>query len=370
VKAGVDMMVPLHHWPAPALIVRSCGRIAVANAAMAACLGTEPAVLVGKTLAAWTLDDGRLADFLRKGSESPCEIRFRAGDGNVRLLALSIARRAVPDGDVVTAIDMTLCRAVERKLRDECDRYFDMIRAGSDWFYESETTNQRAGGTEARVRLIRSGPDGALKQYELHTKWPDGLVDPSYDSEDLAVHMKRMTAHEPFRDMIHRQVDAQGKERYFRASGVPYLRDGFYAGYRGVSTNVTEQVLADQAARRERTLLEAAQRIARYGSAARDLATGAETWSRELCHLLGLDPAPEASREKRLTRFVHDEDRASFAAAMAKAEAGQPTPPAVIRMVRPNGAIRRLEVAMELLRDPSGNPDCLLMVFKDATQRL
>ena len=102
---------------------------------------------------------------------------------------------------------MTLCRAGEQKLRDERDRYLDMIRAGSDWFYESETTRENGSETEARLCLIRSGADGALEQYERHTKWPGGLLDRSYDPEALVMNLKRISGHEPFRDMIHRQVD-------------------------------------------------------------------------------------------------------------------------------------------------------------------
>jgi PAS domain-containing protein len=365
VTAGVEMMVPIHHWPAPALIIRSWGRIVAANAAMADCLGTKPAALVGKALGGLAVDDAKLAEFLSNGSEASCEIRFRGIDGGVRLLALFIARRAVPEGDILSAVDMTLCRAAERKLREERDRYFDMLRAGSDWFFESETTSQTESETAARICLIRSGPDGALTSYELHTKWPDALVDRSYDPEGLAAHMKRMSARQPFRDMTYRRVDAEGKERYFRASGVPYMRNGSPIGYRGASADVTAQVRAEQAWRRDRHLLEMAQRLAGYGSAARDLATGSECWSPELRRLLGVaagSPAPEAA----LASFVHEADRAGFRSAMAKVEAGESMPRSIIRVVEPGGATRRLEVAMELLRDPAGTPETLLMVFKQA----
>jgi hypothetical protein len=55
------------------------------------------------------------------------------------------------------------------------------------------------------------------------------------------------------------------------------------------------------------------------------------------------------------------------AAAVAGVEAGERVPPAVIRIVQPSGAARRLEVAIELLHDAAGKPDSLLMVFKGAT---
>jgi PAS domain-containing protein len=369
VTASEDIVVPIDQWPTPALIVRSCGRIVAANAAMARCLGTEAKTLAGTALAARSLDEAKLTAFLQKGSDTACETRFRANDGSARLLALSIARGAVPTGDLITAVDMTLCRAGEHKLREERDRYLDMIRAGSDWFYESETTRESGDETEARVCLIRSGADGALEQIELHTKWPGGLVDRSYDREGLAQHMKRISGHGPFRDLIHRQVDEHGKERYFRASGVPYLRDGHHAGYRGISTNVTAQVRATQALRRERHLLEAAQSVAGYGSAARDVATGGESWSRELCRLLDIDAAVVASGEKTVAGVVDNADRARLETAIRSTIAGAPLPPATFRFVKPCGTIRPLDVEMKLLRGFDGNPETLLMVFRDAARK-
>jgi PAS domain-containing protein len=369
VAAGADMLVPIHHWPAPALVVDARGRVRAANAAMARCLGIEAATLVGTALAAWALDEVELADILRNGTASPVEIRFRAADGSVRVLALSVARRATAAGDVVAAVDMTLCRAGERKLKEERDRYLDMIRAASDWLFESEITTLTESEVEARLRMIRSGADGALRHYELHTRWPGGVVDRTYDPDGLAAHMKKMTVYEPFRDMIHRQVDADGKERYFRASGVPYMRDGFYAGYRGVSANVTAQVLTEQAARRERHHLEEAQRLAGFGSAQRHLGSGAEIWSAELCRLLGIEPAAAASGVRTLASFVDKVDQARLEAVMADAAAGRPVSPATIRFVKSCGTIRPLEVVVALLRDGAGNPDSVLMVFKDAAQR-
>jgi PAS domain-containing protein len=382
-------MVALHHWPAPALVVDTCGRIVAANVPMAHCLGTAAAKLVGTELSSWALDQAEISDFLRKGMALPVEFRFHASDGSVRRLALSVARRVLAAGDLVAAVDMTLYRAAERKLREERERYLDMIRAASDWFYETEHTHQTESEVEARLHVIRSGADGALKQYELHTKWPDGVVDRSYDPEGLAAHMKRTAAYEPFRDMIHRQIAPDGTERYYRASGMPYLRDGFHVGYRGVSANVTAQVLAERALRRERHHLEEAQRLAGVGSAVRDVATGAESWSPQLCRLLGVDaaaaapcvtsrPPPRhrrpgggraaaaAARETTLSHFVEDADRAWLDGAIAAAKTGGSPAAGRLRIRRPDGAARVLEVAIALLE---GAPATLLMVLKDVTER-
>ncbi len=67
-----------------------------------------------------------------------------------------------------------------------------------------------------------------------------------------------MQAKLPFRDLILRQQDGPGQVRYLRMSGEPVLdSSGLFVGYRGVSTDVTNELQAQRALRRSESELRA-----------------------------------------------------------------------------------------------------------------
>ena len=365
----LDAAACVAHVPSAAFAVDAAGCIVAANEAMARLLGRDAAQLVGMEVAALAVIDGvSLRNFFRKNEASAAEFRFRAADGGERQLALSVGPNTLNDGRVVSVADMTSSRLAEKSLREERDRYLDMIRAASDWFFESDGTNRSDGTRQVKIRLIRTGSEGTVKRYEVQANWPDDTVDPSYDPEGLAALIKKCNAGEPYRDFVHRQRRSDGMERYYRAGGVPYRNNGVLVGYRGVAIDVTAQVFAERALRRAQRHLEHAQRVAAIGSTERDLATGAEEWSEQIYRILGIDRASFERTDENVLALIHREDRARVSASFARARAGLPTPPAEYRVVRPDGEIRVIYAETDVERDASGTPIRLLTVFKDVTE--
>ncbi len=63
-------------------------------------------------------------------------------------------------------------------------------------------------------------------------------------------HQATLEARLPFRDFIYRTVTRTGSPIYVRTSGKPFFdADGNFLGYRGVSTDITPTIRADQAER-------------------------------------------------------------------------------------------------------------------------
>jgi PAS domain S-box-containing protein len=355
--------------PSPALVLDGSGRIAAANAPMARCLAVEPDALIGGDLAAWAVDPAVLRRFLDRG-ESSAELSFRAAHGGERRLALSIARDVLAAGHLVSIADMTAIRAIERDLQADVDRFRDMIGAGSGWFYEVDATL-------TRIRVFRRrSENGMLAMMDMNVNWPEDVIDVGYDPEGFAEVQRRWQAREPSRDVVHRVPRLDGKEIYNISSSVPFYDDkGEYQGRRGVSIDVTAQVLAERALResearlrRSRQHLERAQRIAAMGSGERDLTTGVEEWSPETYRIFGVDPASFALTDQNILSLIHEDDRERVKKAIAMAEAGRPAPPGEVRVVRPDGEVRTLHCEVEILFDGAGDPTRYLIVFKDVTE--
>jgi PAS domain S-box-containing protein len=359
---ALDAAQWVEHAPAPALAIDADGRIAAANAAMARLLGCDAAQLLGEELARWSVDAPALRNLLAAKVCTTAELRFRAADGSERCLSLSIAPGALAGGRVVTAVDMTEIRANEQRSRDDVERFHDMIAAGSGWFHEIDAT-------QTRIRAFRRGDaNKPLLMTETSVTFPDDVIDRTFNPEGFAEATRNHDDRKPVRNFLHRVPRHDGKEMYMLASTVPfYDKDGVYQGRRGVSVNVTAQVLAERALRRMQQHLERAQRVAAIGSVDRDLVTSAVEWSEELYHLLGIDRAFEPTDENILA-LAHPEDRDRVFADVARLRSGIPTPPDEYRMIRPDGETRIIRVESDFQHDAAGKPVRLLSIFKDVTE--
>ena len=84
------------------------------------------------------------------------------------------------------------------------------------------------------------GTSGTTK----HALWA-GIVDMAYDPASRGALERDMRAHRPFRNFVFRQVRHDGQQRFIKASGLPIFDpDGAFAGYRGVSSDVTLEFAA------------------------------------------------------------------------------------------------------------------------------
>jgi len=353
----------------PALAIDEHGCVTAANDALADCLEVAASELVGSKLAGCIVDAAGLADFLGAAAGRR-EFRFHTGKDGARDVALSLLLKMSAGGAVLTAFDLTARRIAEHALQEEVTRYQDMTTAASDWYFELDHTM-------TRMRLVRrQAMSGDVSLIERRSQWPNELVDVSYDPEAFAGVSRKMAAHEVVRDYVHRQPNTDGKERYLRSSCMPIFgKNGQFQGYRGFSVDITAQVLAERALRdsegrlrHSQQHLERAQRVAATGSAERDLITGAEEWSDEMFHLLGLERAAFALTDEVIFSLVHDEDRARIKAAIAMSREGRPPPPGEFRIVRPDGEILTLYWETEVLCDAKGVPIRSTSVFKDVTE--
>ena len=287
----------------PALAIAADGTISSANAAMAEAIGRRQDRLAGEAFARLSTNPSALADFLCLTVGANCEFCFEVNDQN-RWLVLSIAQRTQVGQVLLTACDVTELRERERQLQLTCDRYLDMATAGSDTLHEIDGLD----GFKGVVRIVRARRlDGKLTLQESERLWPDEVVDPSYDPEGFAQYLRLVTERSSYKDIVHRLKTDDEREIYLRASAVPYFdSEGEFVGYRGISANVTKEILAERALVRTQQDLAQARDLAERASQAKSdfLANMSHEIRTPLNGVLGMAQAmaaealPEMQRER------------------------------------------------------------------------
>jgi PAS domain S-box-containing protein len=201
----------------------------------------------------------------KKGGQFEFDFRILLPDGATRHVH-SIAHAVVGnDGDVSeiigTHMDVTEQHAARERLenafaalRESEQRFRDYAETASDWLWET-------------------GPDHRVTHLSEHTGTADILVssvtgvprwelasDVEAEPEKWRQHQTLLDAHLPFRDFVYRTTNRMGYPIYIRTSGKPVLdASGKFLGYRGISTDITATIRAEQA---EQALREARAELA------------------------------------------------------------------------------------------------------------
>ena len=130
----------------------------------------------------------------------------------------------------------------------------------------------------------------------------------------------------------------------------------------------TRQAAEQALAERERQM-EQIERIAGMGSWSIDLAHDRVTWSREQLRMNGLDPDRAPRTQAEVLALVHPDDRQPLVERFtAFLESGAPLD-VEYRVVRPDGAVRLLQVRGQLVPGPDGAPTRVVGTALDVTER-
>ncbi|KYG99430.1 PAS domain S-box protein [Bradyrhizobium sp. DOA1] len=180
----------------------------------------------------------------REGKDYDHEYRLVMPDGSIKYVRA--VARATRDSNgrvefVGSVTDVTATKEAERRLRESEQRFRDYAETASDWFWET--------GPDHRVTQISEHSDTVAAPTGLLglTRW-DIAPDANLEPEKWRQHREALDAHVPFRDLVYRSRDRNGHAIYVRTSGKPFFdAEGAFLGYRGVCTDVTAAIRADQA---------------------------------------------------------------------------------------------------------------------------
>ena len=201
----------------------------------------------------------------KKTAQFEFDFRIELPDGTIRH-AHSVAHPVLDrTGELVefvgTHMDVTEQQNARDKLekamialRESEQRFRDYAETASDWLWETGPDHRFARLLE-HTKATGVGVSGVIGQF----RW-DIASDLESEPEKWRQHRAMLDAHLPFRDLEYRRVDPMGAPIYIRTSGKPFFdANGTFLGYRGVSTDVTAIVRAEQA---EQALREAQAELA------------------------------------------------------------------------------------------------------------
>jgi PAS domain S-box-containing protein len=139
-------------------------------------------------------------------------------------------------------------------LRESEQRFRDYAETASDWLWETGPDHRVTHLSEhTSAAGISAAAVTGLLRWELAS-------DLELEPEKWRQHRATLEAHQPFRDLVYRTENQMGSTVYVRTSGKPVFGvSGEFLGYRGVSTDITASIRAEQA---ERALRKAQAELA------------------------------------------------------------------------------------------------------------
>ena len=177
----------------------------------------------------------------------PHEREHQLGDGTWLRAA---EWRTASGGTAVVHTDITELKRVEQALRESEQRFRDFTETASDWWWETDANHRFTGVSDRHRRQLKLPPQNLLGR----TRWDIVNGDPA--EEPWRSHIADLEARRAFRDFRFSYTVADGRLLHIRISGKPiFAADGTFLGYRGVGTDETAKVEAEQRATAAQTQL-------------------------------------------------------------------------------------------------------------------
>ncbi|MBU2532837.1 MAG: PAS domain S-box protein, partial [Alphaproteobacteria bacterium] len=292
---------------------------------------------------------GMLSTFWRR-PQTPSERQLRQFDVLARLAADLIER--------VHTIST---------LRENEARFRSLASMASDWYWEQDE-NFRFTELSKSVQQLAGSSDVS---HIGKTRWE--LPHIGVSEETWAEHRALLERHESFRDFEYRRISEQGQTIWMNANGDPVFdAAGTFKGYRGTGTNITIRKEAEARLRASEARQRIATQAAGLGVFEWFIAENRVVWENDrMYELFGLSPTDAAvSREAFFAEYIHPDDIDAFECAVRAGVKDGDNFAATCRIHRKSdGVMRWLEFAGRLQFGADGNPDRVIGVVADITER-
>ena len=226
-------------------------------------------------------------------------------------------------------------------------------------------------GTDKRCTYFnkpwRDFTGGAL-QAELGDVWAEGVHTADLQ-RCMEIYSHAFDRREPF-VMEYRLRRHDGEYRWLLDNGTPVFdADGSFCGYIGVAFDVTEFRRAEAERNLANDRLQLAMESGNLVCWERDLATDRQTVIGDLPSIFGIESTKHVAHVEEFRRLVHPDDRAAVRQAVEHALDTRSLCAVEFRIVRPDGTIRWVSAKGQFYYSASGDPERMLGVTVDITER-
>jgi len=126
------------------------------------------------------------------------------------------------------------------QLQQSEERFRALTGLSADWYWEQDRDFRFTHFSEGMTSTQLKGLLG-------HTRWDGGVPVLGVTDTQWREHQATLARHEPFRDFVYQIEVTPGQPRVYSASGSPVFDEhGEFAGYRGVGTDITQRLAAEQ----------------------------------------------------------------------------------------------------------------------------
>lgn len=153
---------------------------------------------------------------------------------------------------VTAAMLYGFVRHSARTLQASEQRFRDFTEAASDWIWETDEHLRFTYLSARFYELTEIEPTQVLgrTRWEMATEYPS--------PEAWNQHRQMMEKRQPFRDFVYKPSlrGDRNQEHFFKISGKPvFAADGAFLGYRGIGSDISERMRAEEEANRVRLYL-------------------------------------------------------------------------------------------------------------------